>query len=268
VVQRDRFLAMLSHELRNPLGAVLNATRLLQRLGPGKAEAGEWFGVIERRARHMARLLDDLLDVSRLTQDKVSVRKQFFDLGSTVDDVVEEARSWFAEHRLELSLERPAVPLPVEGDTTRLQQIQVNLLRNAAKYTPAGGRVWYALRREGDEAVVRVRDTGVGLAPDMLDKVFDLFVQADESLDRQGGGIGVGLTLVRCIVELHGGRVRAFSDGPGKGSEFVVWLPLAPREMPVPDNHLTKPFNPRDLSRLLAAVPAPADGQTSTNLGG
>ncbi len=379
VVQRDRFLAMLSHELRNPLGAVLNATRVLQRLGPGKADADEWFGVIERRARHMARLLDDLLDVSRLTQDKIAVRKQLFDLGSTVDDVVEETRSWFEEQHLELSLERPAGPLPVEGDPTRLQQIQVNLLRNAAKYTPAGGRVWYALRREGDEAVVRVRDTGVGLAPDMLDKVFDLFVQADESLDRQGGGIGVGLTLVRCIVELHGGRVRAFSDGPGKGSEFVVWLPLARREaLPAPekpaterdevrkvglqvllveddedirhslgwileqdgfgvrtaangpqalalleegcpdvalldigipgmngyelarrirqrpgrqpylialtgygqpgdrqaaaeagfDNHLTKPFNPRELSRLLAAVPAPADGQTSTRLGG
>jgi two-component system CheB/CheR fusion protein len=381
VVQRDRFLAMLSHELRNPLAAVLNATRVLQRLGPGKAEAGEWFGVIERRAEHMARLLEDLLDVTRLTQDKVSVRKQLFDLGATVDEVVEETRNWFVEHHLELSVARPEGPLPVDGDSTRLQQIQVNLLRNAAKYTPAGGRVWYALRREGDEAVVRVRDTGVGLAPDMLDKVFDLFVQADDTLDRQGGGIGVGLTLVRSIVELHGGRVRAFSDGPGKGSEFVVWLPLASRETPIPlpeesspgtgagtgrsgqqvllveddedirnslqwilaqdgfrvqavgdgpaalaaleqgcpdvalvdigipgmsgyelarrirqregsrpylialtgygrpsdrqaaleagfDNHLTKPFDPRELARLLAAVPAAADRQFSTKLGG
>jgi two-component system CheB/CheR fusion protein len=387
VMQRDRFLAMLSHELRNPLGAVLNATRLLQLLGPGAAEAGQWFGVIERRSRHMARLLDDLLDVSRLTQDKIVIRKQLFDLSSTVDEVVEETRNWFAEQHLELSVARPEGPLPVDGDPTRLQQIQVNLLRNAAKYTPAGGRVWYGLRREGDEAVVRVRDTGVGLARDMLDKVFDLFVQADDTLDRQGGGIGVGLTLVRSIVELHGGRVRAFSDGPGKGSEFVVWLPLALRQTSVPDpvplpvpeeslagtasgmgrsgrqvllveddedirsslrwileqegfrvqaagdgpaalaaldqgcpdvalvdigipgmsgyqlarrirqrdgrrpylialtgygrpgdrqaaleagfdNHLTKPFDPRELARLLATLPAVADGQSSTKLGG
>ncbi len=239
VAQRDRFLAMLSHELRNPLAAIINATQVLAQVGPGAAEAGAWFAIIERRARHMARLLEDLLEVSRLTQDKIAVRKRVFDLGTTVDEVAEEVRGWFADRGLELSVARPEAPLLVEGDPTRLQQIQVNLLRNAAKFTPRGGRVWYGLRREGDEAVIRVRDTGVGLAVDMLDKVFDLFVQADDTLERTGGGIGVGLTLVRAIVGLHGGRVRAFSDGPGKGSEFVVWLPLARREasVPVPDPH-------------------------------
>jgi len=227
VAQRDRFLAMLSHELRNPLAAILNVVVAAALTGPHDPETNKQLQVIERRARHMARLLDDLLDVTRFTQNKVVLRRSRFDLGRIVRDVLEEVRTWFDEARVELIQEGPDQPLPVDGDPDRLLQVQVNLLRNAAKYTPAGGRVWYTLRPEDGRAVIRVRDTGVGLSPEMLGKVFEPFIQADETLARAGGGIGVGLTLVRTIVELHGGTVEAKSDGPGKGSEFVVWLPLA-----------------------------------------
>jgi two-component system, chemotaxis family, CheB/CheR fusion protein len=226
VVQRDRFLAMLSHELRNPLAAVLNSVRVIDHFGPRSMQAAEWFPVIERRSRHMARLLDDLLDVSRLTQNKFEIRKQKFDMGTTVQGVVEEVRPLFEQRRLELKVTRPEGPLHIDGDTARIHQAQVNLLMNAAKYTPEGGQVSYSLRQVNGEAVIVVRDSGVGLAPEMLDKVFDLFVQADETLDRSGGGMGVGLTLVRWIVDLHGGQVQAHSDGPDKGSEFTIKLPL------------------------------------------
>jgi two-component system CheB/CheR fusion protein len=230
VAQRDRFLATLSHELRNPLAAVLNAAELAAHGGP---DTLHWLGVVLRRGRHTARLVDDLLDVARFTQDKVEVRLRPMDLGQTVDGVREEAHPWFEEAGLTLTATGPDGPLPLDGDPDRLEQVQVNLLRNAAKYTPAGGRVWYAVGREGDRAVVRVRDTGVGLFADMLSKVFDPFVQADETLARAAGGIGVGLTLVRAVVEKHGGTVEAHSDGPGKGSEFVVRLPLRGGPAPV-----------------------------------
>ncbi|MBX9583499.1 MAG: PAS domain-containing protein, partial [Gemmataceae bacterium] len=226
VAQRDRFLAVLSHELRNPLAAVVNATAVIAQVGTGSPLAAEWFSVIERRTRHMARLLDDLLDVARIAQNKIEVRRAAVDLGAVVGDVLEEVRRAFDDRRLRLTVARPGGPLPVLGDPARLQQVQVNLLTNAAKYTPAGGEVWYALGAEAGEAVVRVRDSGVGMSPDLLARAFDLFVQADDTLDRADGGLGVGLTLVRAIVGLHGGRVTAHSGGPGTGSEFVVRLPL------------------------------------------
>lgn len=227
VAQRDRFLAVLSHELRNPLAAVLNATSVISRVGPTSAEAERWYGVIERRSRHMARLLDDLLDVARIAQNKIEIRKVVFDLATTIPDVLEEIRPLMDERRVRLTVQRPDKPLLVLGDSARLQQIQVNLLTNAAKYTPEGGEVWYALAEEDGAAVIRVRDNGVGMSASLLARAFDLFVQADETLDRSEGGMGVGLTLVQAIVELHGGRVLAASDGPGRGSEFVVRLPLA-----------------------------------------
>ncbi|MFO0950648.1 MAG: chemotaxis protein CheB [Isosphaeraceae bacterium] len=226
VAQRDRFLAMLSHELRNPLAAVLNAARMIEHLGATSPQSVEWVRVVERRSRHMARLLDDLLDIARITQNKVEIRRDVFDLATTVDGVVEEVQPRFDDQKLSLDVVRPNGSLLVEGDAARIHQIQVNLLTNAAKYTPSPGSVRYSVAREGGEAVIRVLDTGVGMSAEFLRRAFDLFVQADETLDRSEGGMGVGLTLVRSIVALHGGRVDARSEGPGRGSEFTVWLPL------------------------------------------
>jgi two-component system CheB/CheR fusion protein len=233
VTQRDRFLAMLSHELRNPLAAILNATNAMERARSAGNDDGAGLQIINRRSRHMARLLDDLLDVARLTQNKIEIRRKGFDLATTLADVIEETQPWLKGRGIELTVNRSDVPLPVEGDPARLQQIQVNLLMNAAKYTPEGGHVWYSLQREEDQAVIRIRDNGRGIAPEMLGKVFDLFVQAD-SKPGQTDGIGVGLFMVRSIVEMHGGRVKAYSEGPGKGSEFIVWLPLVQDRRPEP----------------------------------
>jgi two-component system CheB/CheR fusion protein len=226
VRQRDRFLATLSHELRNPLAAICSATSVIENLGASDAETPKWFKLIERRAWHMARLLDDLLDVCRITQNKVEIRKGAFDLRSIVSDALEETQTLFELRRLRLTTQIPDEPLIALGDPARLQQVAVNLLTNAAKYTPEEGQVWLTIAAEADGATIAVRDTGVGLSPEMVERAFDLFVQADETLDRADGGIGVGLTLVRSIVELHGGRVTAESDGPGRGSQFKVWLPL------------------------------------------
>ncbi len=226
VEHRDRFLAMLSHELRNPLAAILNSVKLVQHFGV--AEDGKpWLQVIERRSRHMGRMLDDLLDVARVTHNKVELQKQRLDLVQCAAEAVEEVRPWFEERHVQLHFDRPQTPLLIEADAARLQQIQVNLLFNAAKYTPANGSVWYALEQDGDEAILRIRDTGCGIEPEMLEKIFDIFVQADQSLHHSSGGLGVGLTLVRSLVAMHGGQIRAFSEGPGQGSEFVVRLPLA-----------------------------------------
>ncbi len=226
VEQRDRFLAMLSHELRNPLAAVLNAAEMALRNTVRDSDVDRWVGVINRRARHMARLVDDLLEVARFSRDKLELRRSIFDLRTITQDVLEEVKQWFQETGVILTEQSWEEPLPVLGDPDRLQQVQVNLLRNAAKYTPAGGRVWYSVLREDGQAVIRVRDTGVGLSAEMLPRIFEPFVQVDATLARADGGIGVGLTLVRTIVELHGGTVEPLSAGPGKGSEFVVRLPL------------------------------------------
>lgn len=232
VKQRELFLAMMSHELRNPLAAIRGAVRLMDRAGIDSASAREALAVINRRSQHMARLLDDLLDVARITQNRIEMKREVCDLAQLAHDVTEEVRATFQDRGITLTIQPPHAPMLVDGDWHRLQQLQVNLLLNGAKFTPPGGRVWYTLGREGDEAVIRVRDTGVGIPPAMLEKVFDLFVQMENRLDRSGGGIGVGLSLVRSIAEKHGGRVRAYSDGVDKGSEFVVWLPLSAQRVP------------------------------------
>ncbi len=227
VRRRDHFLAMLSHELRNPLAAVMNASRLLNRVGEGDAErVRETCQVIQRQGAQMARLLDDLLDVSRVTQGKIRLRQSVCDLARIVDDAVEGLRSRIEHRQHQLLVEIQDRPLYVRGDCSRLLQIQVNLLSNAAKYTPPGGTIWLSLERDGSHAVLRVRDNGRGIPASMLRSIFDLFVQTDDPTLRDEGGMGVGLTLVQQLVELHGGSVEALSDGPGHGSEFVVRLPL------------------------------------------
>jgi two-component system, chemotaxis family, CheB/CheR fusion protein len=227
VRRRDQFLAMLSHELRNPLGAIVTATALLKSADEPDTRR-KVFAIFERQSQQMARLLDDLLDASRVTQNKIELRKAVLDLRTVARDAADATRPLMEARGLSFSIDLGARPLHVEGDAVRLQQIHANLLSNAAKYTPRGGHVRLELAREGGRAIVRVKDDGVGIPADVLGSVFDLFVQSSRTLDRSDGGLGLGLTLVRSLVAMHGGEVTVRSDGEGKGSEFVVRLPLAP----------------------------------------
>jgi two-component system CheB/CheR fusion protein len=227
VRRRDEFLAMLSHELRNPLGAIVSATGMLKTTGGARAdEAARLLSILERQAQQMARLLDDLLEVTRVTQDKIELRRSVLDLRPVVKDAVDATRNLMDSRGLNFSFMLDPEPLFVDGDPARLQQIQVNLLNNAAKYTPQGGHVLLQAGREDGHATIRICDDGVGIPKDMLDTAFDLFVQSRRTLDRSRGGLGIGLTLVRGLVTKHGGTVSARSEGEGKGSEFVVRLPL------------------------------------------
>jgi len=225
--RKDEFLAMLAHELRNPLAPIRNAAELLRRLDPIAPQARNAVDLIARQAGHMARLVDDLLDVSRVTQGKVTLVSAPVELAATIHAAVELARPLIDVRHHALTLTLPHAPLYVEGDPARLAQIVGNLLNNAAKYTEDGGKIALRLARQGNLACVSVEDNGIGIAPDLLPHVFDLFTQADRSLDRAQGGLGIGLSLVKSLVELHGGSVMATSAGVGRGSTFTVCLPLS-----------------------------------------
>ena len=223
--QMNVFLAMLGHELRNPLASITNALALMR----GKPERG-WADlrtVLERQTTHLARIVDDLLDVSRITRGKIALKKQIVDLNSVVSGALDSSRPLIESRKHRVDLHLGEGEILVDADPTRLSQIALNLISNAVKYTPEGGRITVDVRREEDRALLRVADTGMGIPASLLPKVFDLFVQGDRSLDRTEGGLGIGLTLVKRLVEMHGGTVSAFSGGPGEGSEFVVRLPLA-----------------------------------------
>jgi PAS domain S-box-containing protein len=222
--EKDSFLAMLSHELRNPLGAISNASRVIRLRVAAGQEIARPLATLERQVRNAARLLDDLLDVSRITRGLVELRTEPVELESIVASAVEAQRPLLDAAGQSLALDLPEAPLAVVGDPTRLEQVAANLLHNAVKYTPEGGHIRVALSREGEDAVLRVEDDGAGIAPDLLPRVFDLFVQGDPGLARSRGGLGIGLTLVKRLVELHGGTVEARSEGPGRGSSFTVRL--------------------------------------------
>lgn len=226
VRRREQFLAMLSHELRNPLSAILSATRVLESASWTDDACHEAGQVVTRQANHMARLLDDLLDVARITRGRIVLRKESLDLRSTAHSAIEALGPLMAERGIQLVTKISDEPIPVFGDPTRLQQVQANLLSNASKYSPQGSRVLFELRRDEARAMIRVSDEGKGIDREMLPKIFDLFVQGQPSLDRSDGGLGIGLTLLRSLVELHDGSVHAESEGPGRGSTFIVWLPL------------------------------------------
>jgi len=226
--RKDEFLAMLAHELRNPLGAIANASYLIEQLGPSSPPMDRSVAIIRRQIQHLVRLVDDLLDVSRITRGKVELRRELLDLVEIVRNVVDTVRPLAEAKSLSLRLDLSSESLPLEGDATRLEQVFSNLLRNAVKFTPPGGHIDVTAGRGASrEAVIRVRDDGIGIAADLLPRVFDLFAQGEQALDRAGAGLGIGLTLVRSLVELHGGRVEARSDGPGCGSELEVRLALA-----------------------------------------
>jgi two-component system CheB/CheR fusion protein len=225
--RKDEFLAMLGHELRNPLAAVAGAVRVMgtQDLADPVLEKAR--AVAERQSAHMARMLDDLLDVSRITEGKVKLKQEQVALADVIDSSVETARPLIeaAGHRLYLSL--TGEPLRVLGDPVRLAQVIGNLLNNAAKYTPAGGEIHLTLERRSSQAAILVRDNGFGIAPELLPHIFDLFVQGERGPDRSQGGLGIGLTMARHLVEMHGGRIEATSAGASRGSEFTITLPLA-----------------------------------------
>jgi len=222
---KDEFLAMLGHELRNPLGAISSATAVLDHAGRSEAAAARARAVIARQVRHLVGIVDDLLDVARVTTGKISLHRQVVDLASIAQGCLNTLRASgrLAGHEVALVAE----PAWAEIDVTRIEQVLTNLLVNAVKYTPASGAIRLGIGAEADQAVIVVRDTGIGITAGMLPRIFDLFVQSDSALDRAQGGLGIGLTLVRKIVELHGGSVQASSDGPGQGSTFTVRLPLA-----------------------------------------
>jgi PAS domain S-box-containing protein len=223
--RKDEFLAMLAHELRNPLSAISAAISLFRDPGATAPDLQWASEVAERQLRNLVRLIDDLLDVSRISRGKIQLVKACLDASAVVERAVEAVRPFMAARRHELTVSLAGEPMPLEGDPTRLEQVLTNLLNNAAKYTDEGGHIALVAGLEEDEVVIRVRDDGVGIAAEMLPKVFDLFAQVDGSVERSHGGLGIGLTLVRSLVEMHGGRVVVESDGPGLGTEFTVRLP-------------------------------------------
>jgi CheY-like chemotaxis protein len=224
--RKDEFLAMLAHELRNPLAAISSANELLQQVGSQDPMARRARDAAARQTAHMARLLDDLLDVARVTQRKVTLNKTDVSLLSVLESAVEASNPAVNTRMHRLYVSHPREPMRVHGDPVRLAQAIGNLVDNAAKYTPPGGEIYLSADREGEQAVICVRDNGKGIEPELLPHVFELFVQGSRSADRAEGGLGLGLTLVRSIVELHSGRVEGCSEGPGRGSEFRIWLPL------------------------------------------
>ena len=222
--RKDEFLAMLSHELRNPLAAITNAVELLD-LQKDEAIQQKARTIIRRQVGNLVVLVNDLLEVSRVLSGRIQLHQEELDLRGVAQQAVETARTLIDQRQHRLTLALPEEPAWVLGDAVRLEEVIVNLLSNAAKYTPEGGDIWLGIEEEGDEVVIRVRDTGVGIAPDLLPQIFDLFTQAQRTLDRSQGGLGIGLTVVRKVIEMHGGTTEAHSFGLGQGSEFIVRLP-------------------------------------------
>ncbi|HET8946304.1 MAG TPA: ATP-binding protein, partial [Candidatus Polarisedimenticolia bacterium] len=251
--RKDEFLAMLAHELRNPLAPMRNSLMVMRLSDPAPATADRRLrGVLERQLQHLIRLVDDLLDVSRITRGTLPLQREPVELASVVAHAVETARPLAEERRHEITVTLPPEPIWLQADPVRLAQVLNNLMNNACKYTEPGGHVGLSVERHGSDVVVRVRDTGLGIPPDRLGNIFDMFNQVDRSIERAQGGLGIGLTLVRRLVELHGGSVIATSAGLGRGSEFVVRLPIL-KPVPEVEGHA------RAHMRLLpAATPGPA----------
>jgi CheY-like chemotaxis protein/nitrogen-specific signal transduction histidine kinase len=224
--RKDEFLAMLAHELRNPLAPIRSGLDLLEMEGVDATTAAWTKDMMKRQVQHMVRLVDDLLDVSRIMRGKIQIRKEPLSLGDVITRGIETAHPLIDAQGHELIVSLPREPLWIEADTVRIAQVVANLLNNAAKYNDKPGHIWITAELENGQAAFRVRDDGMGMEKDLLPKVFDLFTQADRSVARSQGGLGIGLTLVRLIVGLHGGTVEAYSEGLGKGSQFTVRLPL------------------------------------------
>lgn len=241
VHERDRFLAILGHELRNPLGAILLASQI--RDDDGRLD-GAHASVIERQSRHLTRLVNDLLDLSRVVSGKIVLKRQVIDIADALRQAFETVSDPAARQKVTIEVRYANGPLPVHADPLRASQILTNVIGNAIKYTPEGGRIVVTLESDGANAVVRINDDGVGIAPNRIGTIFELFAQAENAIGRAQGGMGIGLALVRNLLQLHGGTIEARSDGIGKGSEFIVRFPLSsednasalPRKEPSPES--------------------------------
>jgi len=231
---KDEFLATLSHELRNPLAPLRNAVELLRRTREGDMRFESVHLMMERQIDHLVRLVDELLEVSRISRGPFSLRKEQVELAAVVRSATETSEPLIRAGGHAFVLELPEEPLWLEGDLVRMAQILANLLNNAAKYTDRGGEIAVLARREGESAVIRVRDNGAGIAPEALPRMFEMFSRGDRSSGRDQGGLGIGLALSRRLAEMHGGAIDARSEGPGKGSEFSVRIPLAADQQPRP----------------------------------
>jgi two-component system CheB/CheR fusion protein len=226
--RKDAFLAMLSHELRNPLAPIRNSLYILERATPGSEQARRAQVIIDRQVNHMTHLIDDLLDITRITRGKVKLQRERLDLNQLALRTMEDHRSAFVNTGVELVVLPAPSAVWVDGDPTRLAQVIGNLLQNAAKFTPRDGKATLSIEALEAEALLTVRDTGSGIAPEILPHLFEAFTQAEATLDRSSGGLGLGLALVKGLVEMHGGTASAASDGPGRGASFSIRLPLAP----------------------------------------
>lgn len=243
---KDEFLAMLAHELRNPIGAINSAVQVLEVTPHGGESETRARGVIVRQVGHLSHLIDDLLDVGRVVSGKIDLHRLPLDLAEAVHEAVGGVTG---DTGLDRQIDISTEPVWVDGDALRIEQVLTNMLTNAVKYTPAGGRIRVELRGDGPDAVVTVEDTGVGISPELLPHVFDMFIQGDRTLDRARGGLGIGLTLVRRLVELHGGTIAAASQGEGHGSRFSVRLPQIPA--PDPPARMASPASHPESRRVL-----------------
>jgi PAS domain S-box-containing protein len=261
--RKNEFLAMLAHELRNPLAPISNATRAL-RLSDGQGGGLQAASaMLERQVGQMARLVDDLLDMSRITRGKIELRKERVELAPIVHQAVEAVVAQYRSMNHELTVTLPPQPVHLEADPARLAQVIGNLLNNACKFTDRGGHVWLTVDREGDQAVIRVRDTGIGIAADDRSRLFEMFAQVDTSLERSRDGLGIGLTLVRTLVEMHGGTVQVHSEGLGRGSEFTIRLPVAAATArPSPQPAVREPLR-SSVGRRILIVDDSEDGAES-----
>lgn len=253
--RKDEFLATLAHELRNPLAAVSSALQLLTPLPADKNQVGELHQIMHRQVEQLVRLIDDLMDMSRISRGKLTLRREHFALAEVIHAALDVSRPFVTAGDHEMTVELPEAPIYLDADRVRITQIIGNLLVNAAKYTQRGGKIRIAVRQEQKRAVIDVIDNGIGIPAEMLPRIFELFTQVDSSKTRSHGGLGIGLTLVKTLVEMHGGQVEAASDGPQRGSRFTVYLPLADVSdvaMLPPDEH--KQEEPTALPRMRVLV--------------
>ena len=268
--RKDEFLGMLAHELRGPLSAICNVVHVLKLMASGQPKLHEIGDILDRQVKAITRLLDDLLDLSRVTRGKLSLNMEPVEILPVINQAVEWNRAVIVSKEQQLVVAHPPEPILVNGDTVRLAQVVSNLLGNAAKFTDAGGRIWITAETADEEAIVRVRDNGPGVKASDLKNIFDLFYQLERTVDRTGRGLGIGLSLVRRLIEMHGGSVEVVSEGPGRGSEFLLRLPLISTANSPCDRRLSEIDKAREIvldHALQATFPA-SDPLSVTQPGG